>query len=46
MVDGFPEESLTGPLAMGRENVTFMVSTGTEMGWERGQLGLPSMGLL
>ena len=46
MVDGGPEESFTGPLVVGREKVTFMVSTGTGMGWEAGHRSSPRMGLL
>ena len=46
MVDGIPEESLAGPLVVGRGKETFMVSAGTEMGWERGQRTLPLIRLL
>jgi hypothetical protein len=46
MVDGRPEEMLTGPLVVGREKVTFMVSTGTDMGWEFGHRVLPLISLL
>ena len=46
MVDGGPEEMLTGPLVVGREKVTFMVSTGTDMGWELGHRVLPLISLL
>ena len=46
MVDGRPEEMLTGPLVVGREKVTFMVSTGTDMGWELGHRVLPLISLL
>ena len=46
MVDGRPEEMLTGPLLVGREKVTFMVSTGTDMGWELGHRVLPLISLL
>jgi len=46
MVDGRPEESLTKPLLVGMGKVTFIVSTGTEMGWELGHRTLPSIRLL
>ena len=47
MVDGLPEERLTGPLVVGKwRKVTFMVSTGTDMGWELGHRVLPLISLL
>jgi hypothetical protein len=46
MVDGFPEESLAGPLVVGRGKETFMVSTGTETGWDRGHRTSPPIRLL
>ncbi len=41
-----PEESLTLPDGLGSSKVTFIVSTGTDLGWERGHCNLSLMRLL
>jgi hypothetical protein len=47
MVDGLPEEMLTGPLVVGKwRKMTFMVSTGTGIGWLAGHRSSPPIGLL
>ena len=47
IVDGRPEEIFTGPLVVGKwRKMTFMVSTGTEIGWLAGHRSSPPIGLL
>src|SRR5215212_8726932 len=46
MLRALPEESVTLPRVVGMGKVTFMVSTGTDLGWVDGHRTLPPIGLL